>query len=104
MVNIVGLKNLCPPALFYLVLSGITILIMVIQNYSTADDMYCLGNYTCSGNKVAIILTSIVYALFWTWVLNLICDAGASYISWILVLLPFLLFFISLVVLIFMKM
>ena len=31
--------------------------------------------------------------LFWTWVLNIICKAGYKWVSWLLVLLPFILIF-----------
>lgn len=96
MAGIVGLRNLCSPALFYLVISMIAIFTMVVQNAYTSPDIYCLGNFTCSANKTIIILTSIIYALFWTWILNIICSAGATYVSWFLVLLPFLLFFVAL--------
>ena len=102
MPNIVGLRRICPPALFYLVISMISIITMMYQNYYTSPDLYCLGNYSCSANKTVIILLSIVYALFWTWILNILCDAGASYLSWFLVLLPFLLFFIVLLSFVFM--
>lgn len=96
MAGIVGLRNLCSPAMFYLIISFISILTMVVQNFYTNPDIYCLGNYSCNANKTLVIITSIAYALFWTWILNLICNAGATYIAWFLVLLPFLLFFIGL--------
>jgi hypothetical protein len=101
MEKIVGLKNLCAPAQFYLVISLISIFMMIYQNYNGNTEIYCLGEYSCNGNKTIIILTSIVYMLFWTWVLNIICSAGASYVSWFLVLLPFLLFFIVLLLFMF---
>lgn len=104
MSGIVGLRNLCSPALFYLILSFISIFTMILQNSYTSPDIYCLGNYSCSANKTVIILISIVYAVFWTWILNIICSAGASYVSWILVLLPFLLFFVGLLYFMFLNM
>uniref|UniRef100_A0A6C0DZ84 Uncharacterized protein n=1 Tax=viral metagenome TaxID=1070528 RepID=A0A6C0DZ84_9ZZZZ len=89
-----GLTNLCPPAMFYLVISMFAIVLMSIQNYGHRD-VYCLGYYECDVSSVYIIfLLKIVYIIFWTWILNLICGAGAEWFSWLLVFLPFILFFI----------
>jgi len=41
-----------------------------------------------------IFIVKIVYILFWTWVLNLICRAGVPILAWALVLIPFVLMFI----------
>jgi hypothetical protein len=91
---VAGLKNLCPPALFYLVISLIAVVIMAFQNYGN-ENVYCLGTYSCDVSSVYLIfIIKIVYIIFWTWVLNLICKAGAPAISWLLVLLPIILFFI----------
>jgi hypothetical protein len=91
---IVGLRNLCGPAYTYLVISGIALIIMAFQNVGNVN-MYCLGNYNCSVvNTTLIFLVKAVYIVFWTWVLNLICKAGATNIAWFLVLLPFILMFV----------
>jgi hypothetical protein len=91
---VVGLKNLCPPALLYLVISLSAILVMAMQNFSD-DKVYCLGYYSCNVSSAYIIfLLKIIYVIFWTWILNLICREGYPIISWFLVLLPLLLFFI----------
>lgn len=89
-----GLKNLCPPALFYLVISLIALVVMAFQNYGN-ESVYCLGYFSCDVSSVYIIfILKLVYIIFWTWILNLICDAGATPISWLLVLIPIILFFI----------
>ena len=44
---IVGLKNLCEPALLYLVLSMLALAIMFFQNIG-AENVYCLGIYECN--------------------------------------------------------
>lgn len=91
---ITGLTNLCAPAAFYLYLSIFALLVMVFQNIGN-NDIYCLGSYTCNVSSVSLIfIIKIVYVLFWTWVLNLICRAGSPAISWFLVLLPFILSFV----------
>lgn len=92
---IVGLYNLCSPAKFYLVVSFITILVMALQNYNNVD-VYCLGNYSCNVNTAFIFVIKIIYVLFWTWVLNIICSSGGKNIAWFLVLLPYIILFILL--------
>lgn len=90
---IAGLRNLCTPAIVYLSLSIIILIIMIIQNLGNVNT-YCLGQYSCNVSSTALIfIIEIVYVLFWTWILNLICRAGATSVAWFLVLLPFILFF-----------
>ena len=91
-----GLKNLCPPALLYLVISFSAIFVMALQNY-TNDKVYCLGYYSCNVPSVYLVfLVKIIYIVFWTWILNLICRSGSPIISWLLVLFPLILFFVLL--------
>ena len=93
---IAGLRNLCPPSFVYLIISIIALLIMAFQNIGN-EKVYCLGTYTCDVYSTSLLFViKIIYILFWTWVLNLICRAGAPGIAWFLVLLPFILFFILL--------
>jgi len=97
-----GLKNLCTPAYIYLVISLIAIIIMAIQNSGNVN-IFCLGSYSCDVSSTALIfLIKLIYVLFWTWILNLMCKAGASTLSWIFVLFPFFLFFIVLFYVLFM--
>lgn len=93
-MKVAGLKNLCSPALLYLVISFIAIFFMALQNY-TNEKVYCLGYYSCNVSSVYLIfVVKIIYIIFWTWILNLICRSGAPIISWLLVLFPILLFFV----------
>ena len=46
------------------------------------------------GNKLIIFVLNFIYVLFWTFVLDLICKAGYSELSWFIVLIPILLFFL----------
>jgi hypothetical protein len=91
---VVGLRNLCTPAYIYLVISIVTILVIATQNYGN-DNAYCLGPYACkTENKFTIFIIKVVYVLFWTWVLNIICKSGYETVSWLLVLIPYVLMFI----------
>jgi len=91
---VIGLKNLCNPALFYLYISIAALLVMWIQNMGN-ESIYCLGSYSCNVSSTTFIfIIKIMYILFWTWLLNIICKSGFSYISWFLVLFPFILSFI----------
>ena len=98
---IAGLRDLCNPAYVYLVISLATVMIMYIQNFGSTT-IYCLGMYECQVGSVGLIFfIKILYILFWTWVLNLLCRGGAEWFSWILVLIPYLIFFILLINLVF---
>lgn len=89
-----GLRNLCTPALLYFLLSAVVIVLMALQNMGNSQ-VYCVGAYSCpTSSIVTIFIVKIVYVLFWTWLLNVICKSGYETVSWVLVLLPFILMFI----------
>jgi hypothetical protein len=91
---VAGLRNLCTPSYVYLVISLILLFVMIIQNRSFSDT-YCLGSYTCNvSSTMMIFVIKLLYILFWTWILNLICRAGAPTFAWFLVLLPIVLMFV----------
>lgn len=88
------IKKLCTPAYVYLVISLIVLVVMGFQNLGNSTE-YCAGSYSCAvSSTVLIFMMKLVYVAFWTWVLNLICKAGAPIVSWILVLLPLLVMFL----------
>lgn len=90
---ITGLKNLCMPSLVYLVFSLIALILIAAQNAGNLN-IFCLGTYSCDVSSVALIFViKLIYILFWTWILNLMCAAGAETLSWILILFPFFIFF-----------
>ena len=104
-MKLVGFTNMCTPAYVYLVISTMALTVMFAQNFyvienrfgSPDHNVYCLGSYTCNVDNVSMLfLIKILYILFWTWVLNLICGAGATGVAWFLVLLPFVLAFVLL--------
>lgn len=89
-----GLRNLCTPSYVYLVISAIALVVMLYQNIGNIDQ-YCVGSFTCSVSSTAMIfIIKAIYILFWTWVLNLICKAGAPGIAWFVLLLPIILMFV----------
>lgn len=95
-MSIAGLRNLCTPALVYLLISMVVIISMFLQNFGNINT-YCLGEYECDvSNTWLIFLIKLTYIIFWTWILNLMCQSGASSVAWFLVLLPFIMFFLLL--------
>jgi hypothetical protein len=67
------LSKLCTPAMLYLVLAAISIVIGVFQKFQFFS-----------------LLIKVVFVAAWTWFLNFLCSKGYKAISWFLVLLPFL--------------
>ena len=81
--------SLCKPAALYFVLSLFALLLVVIQNMNNTHTL-CVGNFSCSVPSTSLVfLLNLVYMMFWTWILQLICKAGWNWVSWVLVLLPF---------------
>lgn len=88
------LNQLCTPSLVYFVISMIALAISVVQNMGNRNK-YSLGSFSCRvPSTIAVFIVKVIYILFWTWILNLICRDGYTSISWILVLLPFILLFV----------
>lgn len=75
-------KSLCLPSKVYFVLSAVGILLAILMPR-------IFGSVSALAH-----LVHIVYVVFWTWVLHLICGAGYKWISWVLVLAPFVLAFL----------
>jgi hypothetical protein len=89
-------KQLCTPALVYFILSMISTILIIIQNLGNSNT-FCMGSFSCDvPNTSVIIILKILYILFWTWILNIICKNGYSEISWFIVLFPFIFAFILL--------
>ena len=67
------LSKLCTPAMLYLILSILAILMAIMKRAS-----------------MMTIVVKALFVLLWTWFLNFLCSKGYSGISWFLVLLPFI--------------
>ena len=87
-------KQLCMPATIYLVLSLFAMAMLIIQNFNNSHTL-CVGNFSCPmANTTMFYLINILYVLFWTWILQLICKAGWKSVSWVLLLFPFIIAFL----------
>jgi hypothetical protein len=88
------LKDLCTPAAIYFIISIIALLIGILQNLGNSN-RYCIGNFSCRvPSTILIFIIKFIYIVFWTYILNLICKDGHVGISWLLVLLPWILLFV----------
>ena len=85
------IKDLCTPAYVYFILSSISVLVYVY---------YMTNNGINNDHTIGGLFINVLYYLFWTWLLNVICDSkflkkklgksSGEVISWILVLFPIL--------------
>ena len=90
------LSQLCTPSYVYFIISVLAMVIAAFQNMGN-NRKYTLGMFSCAvPSCVAVFVVKVVYILFWTWILNLMCKDGHSGIAWFLVLLPFVLLFVIL--------
>ena len=97
------INKLCTPAYVYLVISVLALVIIALQNVQSPRS-YCVGNYQCPvESNLLVFVIKILYVAFWTWILNVICKSGAPVVSWVLVLLPFVLMFLLIASFIFMN-
>ena len=88
-----GSSTLCAPALTYLVISMAALLMAWFQNRQNSK-VYCVGQVSCPvQNTTYVFVLKIMWFLFWTWVLNALCAKGYKTVAWILVAIPFLVFF-----------
>lgn len=95
-MNLIKFRELCTPSKIYFAFSLFFIFIAAIQNIGFMNE-YHLGDYSCNVSSTILVFTfKLIYVLFWTWVLNLICKDGHTTISWFLVLFPILLMFVLL--------
>jgi hypothetical protein len=88
------LKELCTPAMIYFVISILALLMVLFQNLGNSNS-YNVGSFSCRvPNTAFVFIVKLIYVLFWTYVLNLIGKDGHTSLSWLLVLLPWILLFV----------
>ena len=89
-----NISQLCTPSYVYFIISILGLAMLAIQNLKNRQ-LYSLGSFSCRvPSTIAVFLIKLVYILFWTWVLNLMCKDGHIDIAWFLVLLPFIFMFV----------
>ena len=77
-------------------MSIFSLLMILFQNLGNSNS-YHMGNFSCRvPSTIAVFILKLVYIMFWTWILNLMCKDGEQTIAWLLVLLPFILLFVIL--------
>ena len=93
----IGIVSLCPAAKIYLLISVIAMIVMSLNVFGT-NHVFCIGSSTCESpiNVVSLYLLKILYVVFWTWVLNVICRKVSMGLALAIALVPFLLFFVFL--------
>jgi hypothetical protein len=91
-------RKLCTPARIYFVLSMLSLVSLVFNNTMYGKEhSLCLGNYECPMENVMMVyIVKIGYMLFWTYILNMLCKYGYKTLSWIIVLMPVIVFFLAL--------
>ena len=95
------LQKLCIPSSVYFIISVLSLLIIGFQNLNNTNK-YCLGSYTCEVSSTLLVFAvKLIWVVFWTWVLNLICKSGHTNISWFLLLLPYISLFLILLLILF---
>jgi len=89
------LRNMCTPATLYFVISLVGLIILGLSNLENNDKL-CIGDYNCFvGNNTTVFIVNAIYILFWTFVLDIMCKAGYSSLSWFVFLLPFIIMFVT---------
>jgi hypothetical protein len=88
------IRDLCAPSMLYFIISIISLIVAILMNLGHNNKLV-LGNYSMNVvNTTLIFVIKLIFILFWTWILNLICKDGYEVISWILVFLPFIAMFL----------
>lgn len=75
------MSNLCKPSQYYFLFSIVGLLLMITFNIVTGAKCGIVTN-------TFTFITQLFYILFWSWLLNKICEKGYSKFSWFLFLLP----------------
>ena len=66
--------TLCNPAMLYLVLS----VIVILMGFSAQLN-------------IGVFIVKLIWMIVWVYILNFLCSKGYTSVSWVLVLLPFIL-------------
>jgi hypothetical protein len=67
------IKEICSPALLYLIISVISLLAAAANKLTLAS-----------------LIVQAIFIIAWTWFLNWLCTSGHKDVAWFLVILPFI--------------
>lgn len=96
-MNFKTLRALCKPVQVFLLINLLIILVMIYQNRKYNSHTFCFGDHICDvESKGILLLSNLIYTVFWAFILNLMCKSGYKRFAWLLVLFPLILFFIFL--------
>lgn len=88
-------KTLCSPAQIYLAISILTTMSMCFQNIGNPNVYACgLIKARTPIHNMIYFAFKILYIFVWTYLLNMLCKKGMKKVSWLLLLLPYILMFI----------
>lgn len=98
-------QELCTPSKLYITLAIIYAIAAYFSMNEFSNFMQInqskmhpyLNSLNFSATKREFTLANVIFILFWTWLLNFICSAGYTKVSWFLVLFPYLCLFIFIV-------
>lgn len=90
------MKNLCGPSLFYLVVSALAIITIMVQNmtHDSHKHMIIANSAIRTPSNILILTVHIIGIMLWCWILNLMCKANHSDIAWLFVLFPYIIIFL----------
>lgn len=90
------IKKLCTPAMVYFLISISTLLMMIFSNRNNVSTL-CMGDYKCPVESLFFIyLVKLAYLFIVTIILDSLCKNGYKSISWFLLLLPLIFYFVLL--------
>ena len=90
------IKKLCTPAMVYFLISISTLLMMIFSNRNSVSTL-CMGEYQCPVESLFFIyIVKLAYLFIVTIILDSLCKNGYKSISWFLLLLPLLFYFVLL--------
>ena len=65
------------------------------KNFFHKKNKYCVGMFNCAVKTlIPIFLIKFGYIMFWTFILDMLCKNGYTQLSWLILLFPFIMFFI----------
>lgn len=88
MLTVSTIRRFCTPALVYLSIIALYLLVNLVRTTNSG------AIYDMDVVVKQFVLPSVL-GVFWAWVLNLICQAGQSSLSWALVVVPYVVTFMS---------